>query len=76
MTVIDAPQDLEALSDHRPEWHHGQEAKPADPHGFPAVTTRPRAHPGLATCPLPPAENRLTAAIEAGEKIQYEQAAR
>ena len=26
----------------------------------------------LATCPLPPAENRLPVAIEAGEKIPYE----
>jgi uncharacterized protein (DUF1684 family) len=27
---------------------------------------------GLATCPLPPPENRLPVAIEAGEKIPVE----
>jgi len=32
----------------------------------------PCAYTDLATCPLPPAENRLPVAIEAGEKIPYE----
>lgn len=32
----------------------------------------PCAYTDLATCPLPPAENRLPIAVEAGEKIPYE----
>ena len=32
----------------------------------------PCAYTDLATCPLPPAENRLPVAIEAGEQIPYE----
>ena len=32
----------------------------------------PCAYTDLATCPLPPAENKLTLAVEAGEKIPYE----
>ena len=32
----------------------------------------PCAYTALATCPLPPRENRLRVAIEAGEKIPYE----
>ncbi|GAA2118561.1 DUF1684 domain-containing protein [Actinomadura napierensis] len=32
----------------------------------------PCAYTGFATCPLPPAENRLPVAVEAGEKIPYE----
>jgi uncharacterized protein (DUF1684 family) len=32
----------------------------------------PCAYTDLATCPLPPAENRLPVAVEAGEKIPYE----
>jgi uncharacterized protein (DUF1684 family) len=32
----------------------------------------PCAYTDLATCPLPPVENRLPVAIEAGEKIPYE----
>jgi uncharacterized protein (DUF1684 family) len=35
----------------------------------------PCAYTDLATCPLPPAENRLPVAIEAGEKIPYERGA-
>jgi uncharacterized protein (DUF1684 family) len=34
----------------------------------------PCAYTDLATCPLPPRENRLPVAIEAGEKIPYERA--
>jgi len=34
----------------------------------------PCAYTDLATCPLPPAENRLPVAVEAGEKIPYERA--
>jgi uncharacterized protein (DUF1684 family) len=30
------------------------------------------AYTDFATCPLPPAENRLPVAVEAGEKIPYE----
>lgn len=32
----------------------------------------PSAYTDLATCPLPPAENRLPIAVEAGEKIPHE----
>ncbi|HEY5832896.1 DUF1684 domain-containing protein [Streptomyces sp.] len=32
----------------------------------------PCAYTDLATCPLPPAENRLTVAIEAGDRIPHE----
>ncbi|KAB2364638.1 DUF1684 domain-containing protein [Actinomadura montaniterrae] len=35
----------------------------------------PCAYTEFATCPLPPAENRLPVAVEAGEKIPYERAA-
>ena len=36
---------------------------------FNRATNLPCAYTTLATCPLPPAENRLTVAIEAGEKM-------
>ncbi|MGW9415816.1 DUF1684 domain-containing protein [Arthrobacter cupressi] len=39
---------------------------------FNRAVNLPCAYTDLATCPLPPAENRLTVAIEAGEKIPYE----
>ncbi len=39
---------------------------------FNRAANLPCAYTDLATCPLPPAENRLTVAIEAGEKIPYE----
>ena len=39
---------------------------------FNRATNLPCAYTDLATCPLPPAENRLPIAIEAGEKIPYE----
>ncbi|WP_436758934.1 DUF1684 domain-containing protein [Streptosporangium sp. V21-05] len=39
---------------------------------FNRATNLPCAYTDLATCPLPPAENRLPVAIEAGEKIPYE----
>jgi uncharacterized protein (DUF1684 family) len=32
----------------------------------------PCAYTDLATCPLPPAENRLPVAVEAGERIPLE----
>ena len=35
-------------------------------------TNLPCAYTDLATCPLPPADNRLTVAIEAGELLPYE----
>lgn len=35
-----------------------------------------RAITDLATCPLPPAENRLPVAVEAGEQIPRERRAR
>ncbi|MFC4144760.1 DUF1684 domain-containing protein [Micromonospora mangrovi] len=35
----------------------------------------PCAYTDFATCPLPPAENRLPVAVEAGEKIPYERLA-
>lgn len=39
---------------------------------FNRAVNLPCAYTDLATCPLPPAENRLAVAIEAGEKIPYE----
>ncbi|MFD2422177.1 DUF1684 domain-containing protein [Amycolatopsis pigmentata] len=39
---------------------------------FNRATNLPCAYTDLATCPLPPAENRLPIAIEAGEQIPYE----
>ncbi|MDJ0459701.1 DUF1684 domain-containing protein [Arthrobacter sp. NQ7] len=39
---------------------------------FNRAVNLPCAYTDLATCPLPPAENRLRVAIEAGEKIPYE----
>jgi uncharacterized protein len=39
---------------------------------FNRAVNLPCAYTDLATCPLPPAENRLPVAIEAGEKIPYE----
>ena len=39
---------------------------------FNRAANLPCAYTDLATCPLPPAENRLPVAIEAGEKIPLE----
>jgi uncharacterized protein len=39
---------------------------------FNRATNLPCAYTDLATCPLPPPENRLPVAIEAGENIPYE----
>ncbi|MHA7179463.1 DUF1684 domain-containing protein [Arthrobacter sp. MDB2-24] len=39
---------------------------------FNRAVNLPCAYTDLATCPLPPAENRLPVAVEAGEKIPYE----
>jgi hypothetical protein len=39
---------------------------------FNRASNLPCAYTDLATCPLPPPENRLPVAIEAGEKIPYE----
>ncbi|MGA5276493.1 DUF1684 domain-containing protein [Streptomyces cellulosae] len=39
---------------------------------FNRATNLPCAYTDFATCPLPPAENRLPVAIEAGETIPYE----
>lgn len=39
---------------------------------FNRATNLPCAYTDLATCPLPPAENRLPVAVEAGETIPYE----
>ncbi|SEM78404.1 DUF1684 domain-containing protein [Streptacidiphilus jiangxiensis] len=41
---------------------------------FNRATNLPCAYTDLATCPLPPTENRLPIAVEAGEKIPYERA--
>jgi Protein of unknown function (DUF1684) len=38
---------------------------------FNRATNLPCAYTDLATCPLPPAENRLPIAVEAGEKTPY-----
>ena len=53
---------------------------PPDPEGrviidFNRATNLPCAYTDFATCPLPPAENHLTIAVEAGEKIPYERLA-
>jgi uncharacterized protein (DUF1684 family) len=42
---------------------------------FNRAVNLPCAYTDLATCPLPPIENRLPVAIEAGEKIPYERSA-
>jgi uncharacterized protein (DUF1684 family) len=42
---------------------------------FNRAANLPCAYTDLATCPLPPSENRLPVAIEAGEKIPYERGA-
>jgi len=39
---------------------------------FNRAVNLPCAYTALATCPLPPAENRLPVAVEAGEKIPHE----
>jgi uncharacterized protein (DUF1684 family) len=39
---------------------------------FNRAVNLPCAYTDLATCPLPPSENRLAVAIEAGEQIPYE----
>jgi len=39
---------------------------------FTRATNLPCAYTDFATCPLPPAENRLPVAVEAGEQIPYE----
>jgi len=39
---------------------------------FNRATNLPCAYTELATCPLPPAENHLPVAVEAGERIPYE----
>jgi uncharacterized protein len=41
---------------------------------FTRATNLPCAYTDFATCPLPPAENRLPVAVEAGEQIPYERA--
>jgi len=43
---------------------------------FNRATNLPCAYTDLATCPLPPAENRLPASIEAGEKTPSERGIR
>ncbi|WP_327434303.1 DUF1684 domain-containing protein [Streptomyces sp. NBC_01236] len=43
---------------------------------FNRAANLPCAYTDLATCPLPPAENRLPVSIEAGEKIPHERSAR
>ena len=39
---------------------------------FTRATNLPCAYTDFATCPLPPAENRLPFAVEAGEKIPHD----
>jgi uncharacterized protein len=43
---------------------------------FNRATNLPCAYTPFATCPLPPAENRLPVAVEAGEQIPYEATAK
>ena len=45
---------------------------PLQPDECAAMARRAGAYTDLATCPLPPPENRLPVAIEAGEKIPAE----
>jgi len=57
--------------------HRALRVEAPDAHGtvtldFNRATTLPRAYTDFATCPLPPAENRLPVAVEAGEKIPHE----
>ena len=42
------------------------------PLDFNRATNLPCAYTDFATCPLPPAENRLPVAVEAGEQIPTE----
>ncbi|GGY10018.1 DUF1684 domain-containing protein [Streptomyces tanashiensis] len=42
---------------------------------FNRATNLPCAYTDFATCPLPPAENRLPVAVEAGERIPHERGA-
>ncbi|MFI8807394.1 DUF1684 domain-containing protein [Micromonospora chalcea] len=42
---------------------------------FNRAVNLPCAYTDFATCPLPPTENRLPVAVEAGEKIPYERLA-
>ncbi|MEW1589652.1 DUF1684 domain-containing protein [Micromonospora vinacea] len=42
---------------------------------FNRATNLPCAYTDFATCPLPPAENRLSVAVETGEKTPYERLA-
>ena len=42
---------------------------------FNRAVNLPCAYTDLATCPLPPRENRLPVAVEAGEKIPFEREA-
>jgi uncharacterized protein (DUF1684 family) len=39
---------------------------------FNRAANLPCAYTEFATCPLPPADNRLSIAVEAGEKLPYE----
>ena len=43
---------------------------------FNRAANLPCAYTDLATCPLPPTENRLPVAIEAGQQIPYERGGR
>jgi len=43
---------------------------------FNRASNLPCAYTDLATCPLPPQENRLSVAIEAGERIPHERGGR
>ncbi len=43
---------------------------------FNRAVNLPCAYTDFATCPLPPAENRLPIAVEAGEKLPYERGGR
>jgi uncharacterized protein (DUF1684 family) len=61
-------------------WHTGPEGvivdlAPGETLTLDGTTNLPCAYTDLATCPLPPAGNRLPIAVEAGEKIPYERLA-
>jgi len=70
--------DRETFTADWTRWHRQHEAKLADPHGavtldFNRAVNLPCAYTEFATCPLPPPENRLPVAVEAGEMIPFDQ---
>ena len=69
---IDATSGLTTYAANRSLQVAGPDADGAVTLDFNRAANLPCAYTDLATCPLPPAENRLPIAVEAGEKIPYE----